>query len=43
MKVLSLCDGMSCGHNALDKINIKVDQYFAAEIKKMYMIKNIPE
>ena len=33
LKVLSLCDGMSCGHIALDKVGIKVEQYFAAEIK----------
>ena len=32
--VLSLCDGMSCGHIALDKVGFKVDKYFAAEIKK---------
>lgn len=31
--VLSLCDGMSCGHIALDKVGIEVGQYFAAEIK----------
>lgn len=35
MKVLSLCDGMSCGHIALDRAGIKVDQYFAAEIKEI--------
>ena len=35
MKVLSLCDGMSCGHIALDRVGIKVDQYFAAEIKEI--------
>ena len=34
MKVLSLCDGMSCGHIALDRVGIKVSQYFAAEIKE---------
>lgn len=33
MKVLSLCDGMSCGRIALERIGIKVDQYFASEIK----------
>ena len=33
MKVLSLCDGMSCGHIALDRAGIKVDEYYAAEIK----------
>lgn len=31
--VLSLCDGMSCGQIALEKVGIKVKQYFAAEIK----------
>lgn len=31
--VLSLCDGMSCGHIALDKAGIKVNKYYAAEIK----------
>lgn len=35
MKVLSLCDGMSCGHIALDKEEIEVKQYFAAEIKEI--------
>jgi len=34
MNVLSLFDGMSCGQIALDKLGIKVDNYFAAEIKK---------
>ena len=35
MKVLSLCDGMSCGHIALDRAGVEVEQYFAAEIKKI--------
>ena len=35
LNVLSLCDGMSCGHIALDKVGIKVNQYFAAEIKSI--------
>jgi len=35
MNVLSLCDGMSCGHIALDKAGIEVDKYFAAEIKEV--------
>ena len=35
MKVLSLCDGMSCGHIALDKAGIEVSEYYAAEIKKI--------
>lgn len=34
MNVLSLCDGMSCGHIALDRAGIKVDKYFASEIKE---------
>ena len=34
MNVLSLFDGMSCGQIALEKLGIKVDNYFAAEIKK---------
>ena len=33
MKVLSLCDGMSIAHIALDKIGMPVDKYYAAEIK----------
>lgn len=33
INVLSLCDGMSCGHIALDRAGIKVNKYFAAEIK----------
>jgi hypothetical protein len=33
MNVLSLCDGMSIAHIALDKIGMHVDKYFAAEIK----------
>jgi len=32
MNVLSLFDGMSCGQIALDKLGIKVDNYFASEI-----------
>ena len=35
MKVLSLCDGMSCGHIALDKAGIEVSEYYAAEIKEI--------
>ena len=35
MKVLSLCDGMSIAHIALDKIGIPVDKYYAAEIKSI--------
>ena len=33
MNVLSLCDGMSCGQMAFEKIGIKVDNYYASEIK----------
>lgn len=33
MKVLSLCDGMSIAHIALDRIGMTVDEYYAAEIK----------
>jgi len=34
MNVLSLFDGMSCGQIALEKAGIKVNQYYASEIKK---------
>lgn len=34
MNVLSLFDRMSCGQLALQKANIKVDNYYASEIKK---------
>ena len=37
MNVLSLFDGMSCGQIALDQLNIKVDNYYAAEIDKYAM------
>ncbi len=33
LNVLSLCDGMSCGHIALERESIKINKYFAAEIK----------
>ena len=33
LTVLSLCDGMSCGHIALEQAGFKVKTYFAAEIK----------
>jgi hypothetical protein len=33
MNVLSLFDGMSCGQQALERAGIKVDNYFASEIK----------
>lgn len=34
MNVLSLFDGMSCGHIALDRVGIDVDKYYASEIKQ---------
>ena len=34
MNVLSLFDGMSCGRIALDRLGVKVDNYFASEIDK---------
>lgn len=34
MNVLSLFDGMSCGHIALDRAGIPVDNYYASEIDK---------
>lgn len=38
MNVLSVFDGMSCGQIALERVGIKVDNYFASEIDK-YAIK----
>lgn len=38
MNVLSLFDGMSCGRIALERLGIKVDNYFASEIDR-YAIK----
>ena len=38
MNVLSLFDGISCGRIALERVGIKVDNYFASEIDK-YAIK----
>ena len=35
MNVLSLFDGMSCGQLALQKANIKYNNYYASEIKKI--------
>lgn len=35
MKVLSLCDGMSACHIALDRVGIPVEEYYAAEIKEI--------
>ena len=37
MNVLSLFDGMSCGQQALERSNIRVDNYFASEIDKYAM------
>ena len=34
INVLSLFDGMSCGQQALDRLGIKVNNYYAAEIDK---------
>ena len=46
MNVLSLFDGMSCGRIALERLGIKVDNYYASEIDK-YAIqitqKNYPD
>lgn len=33
MVVLSLCDGMSCGRLAMERVGIPVEKYFASEIK----------
>lgn len=37
MNVLSLFDGMSCGQLALQRLDIKVDAYYASEIDKYAM------
>ena len=37
INVLSLFDGMSCGQQALDRLGIKVNNYYAAEIDKYAM------
>ena len=34
INVLSLFDGMSCGMIALEKVGVKVDNYYASEIKQ---------
>jgi DNA (cytosine-5)-methyltransferase 3A len=34
LNVLSLFDGMSCGQQALERVGIKVNKYFASEIDK---------
>jgi len=38
MKVLSLFDGISCGRIALERAGIKVDKYYASEIKENAII-----
>ncbi len=38
MNVLSLFDGMSCGQQALERVGVKVDNYFASEIDKHAII-----
>ena len=46
IKVLSLCDGMSCGQIALKKLGINVDKYYSAEIKqiaKQVTMENYPD
>lgn len=35
INVLSLCDGISCAQIALERAGIKIDNYFAAEIKEI--------
>lgn len=35
LNVLSLCDGMSCGHIALEKAGVSINKYFASEIKNI--------
>ena len=35
IRVLSLCDGISCGQIALERAGFKVDKYFASEIKEI--------
>lgn len=34
LNVLSMYDGMSCGHIALNKLNANIDSYYATEIDK---------
>jgi len=46
MNVLSLFDGISCGHIALDRAGITVDKYYASEIEKTAIAitkKNYPD
>ncbi|HIT90592.1 MAG TPA: DNA cytosine methyltransferase, partial [Candidatus Merdenecus merdavium] len=35
MNVLSLCDGMSCGRIAMERAGVKVNRYYASEIKEI--------
>jgi len=42
LEVLSMYDGMSCGHLALDKLGANIIRYYAAEIDK-YAIKTTQE
>lgn len=35
MNVLSLCDGLSCGQMSFEKLGIKIDKYYASEIKEI--------
>ena len=37
LNVLSLFDGMSCGRIALERLGIKVDNYYSSEIDKYAM------
>ncbi len=46
MNVLSLFDGMSCGRQALERVGIKVDKYYASEVDKyaiMVTMANYPD
>lgn len=46
LRVLSMYDGMSCGHIALDKLGCNVERYFATEIDKYCIktaMKNFPD
>lgn len=46
MKVLSLFDGMACGHIAFDKLNIPIEEYYAYETDKCAIktaIHNFPD
>ena len=39
VEVLSMYDGMSCGHIALDKLGVDITAYYATEIDK-YAVQN---